>query len=108
MLITGETRKLDAAEIGYAGPADREPPAPTPAPKAAEPEPEPERAEPPPPEPTRVPRVRFTANAEHTQFFYAVAGGYRRICVAYVFPADNLAAGVYAFAVRRQEPTTAS
>jgi hypothetical protein len=92
VLVTGETRKLDAADVSYAGPADREPrvatatPEPTPTPPAAESSPE-------------LPRVRFSSPIQGTGFFQRADGRYTRICVAPCV--KNMPAGTYDIGVKR-------
>jgi hypothetical protein len=107
VLMTGESRTLEAAEVAYAGPASQEPAtAPAPPTKTdndSDDESDDNSAD---DEPERVPRVRFMSSVEHVQFFYHVKDGYRRLCEA---PCSReLPVGIYRFAARHQagEPLT--
>lgn len=99
VLVNGETRKLEVADVAYAGPASQEPATtPTPAAPTAEADEDKDDGS---AEEERVPRVRFTANVEHVKFFYHVKDGYKRLCEA---PCSReLPRGIYRFAARRND-----
>lgn len=100
VLITGETRKLEAKEIAYAGPANQEPaPSSAPTAKEAEADPSEEASSDDESETSQTPKVRFRANIDKAQFLYRVPGGYKPICVAPCL--HEFSEGVYRFAVRR-------
>lgn len=102
VLITGETRRLDAKDVSYAGPAESEPRVPAAAPVAAGAATEENpaaRAK--AGELQELQRVRFSSSLKGTGFFYSVEGGYKRICAAPC--ARNLPTGTYDFGIKRPE-----
>lgn len=92
VLITGETRKLDTADVSYAGPADREPRVSA---ETPEPPPKPPAAATLPP----LPRVKFSSPVVGTGFFQRISGSYQRICVAPCV--KDLPAGTYDIGIKR-------
>ena len=84
VLITGETRRLEAADIAYAGPSDSEPRAQatdtaTPDDSAQNGKSASEDSEEDAP---TLARARFSSNKRHTEFLYRTARGFKRICAA--------------------------
>jgi hypothetical protein len=89
VLVTGETRQLQAADVSYAGPAAAEPtaapaatpaisPTPTPGSDQGEPADAPDERDAP-----EVVRVRFESNRNNTEFFVRASNDkYRKICTA--------------------------
>jgi hypothetical protein len=101
VLLTGETRKLEAADIAFAGPAGAEP-APASAAPAAAPAPPPSVE---PPTTARSPdahapvRVRFTANRADADVFTGVAATkFKKVCRAPC--AHDFAPALYTLGVR--------
>jgi len=84
VLITGETRKLDGAEVAYAGPSENEPKADddsTPPDDDSAMDDAKTEDETAGEEPTRA-RARFSSNKRDTEFLYRTAKGFKRLCVA--------------------------